>query len=151
MVRKAALALLFVPAIAHGQTTNTTCFRNGQIVNCTSNTTPAPQPIPDYLRQMGPAPDPYGSFLEGMERNQALQAQQLMLEERRRQAQAAAQRENQQALEERNAEQARGTVSRMLAHGYCAEAVSYALERGQVQLAAEAKAFCAADAIAKQK
>jgi hypothetical protein len=88
----------------------------GGTINCTTNEQPnfTYQPPPDY----------YGQVMQGVERQQQVQAQQ------------------QNALAAAMAGERAKTVGKMLAKGDCAGALGYALRAGDFALADRVKGYC---------
>ena len=131
-----SLALAWtIPAPAAAQTSDTTCSRLGQFVNCHTTTQSQPA-LPDYLGAMHTLPDPAESFLRGQQEAEHLRQQRL-------QNQLLAQ---QQAVDQSHAAamaEVQAEVAKRLRDGDCKGAVDLALLSGDIDTATKAKTFCA--------
>ena len=148
-----AVAVLFLGAAigcpAAAQTSDTTCYRAGQFLNCNTTTQQRAAGVPDYLGAMGVLPDP-NAFMEGQQ-----QAQQLRQQRLKNQAEEQQLAEQRQLDEERatqaaeairysaaQAENRRQVIGRVMA-GDCAGAINLALSAGDMDFAIKTKTFCA--------
>lgn len=120
------------------QNSSTSYYRVGNTVQCNTTTQAPPPPIAPLV-QPSPMPDFGNSFMQGYLQGQAI----------RRQREAAQQEQYARAQAEIAADKARfreglrKDVGDLLAAGDCPKAIAVALKYGEIELANQAKAFCA--------
>lgn len=141
-MRKTLMLAALVAAPASAQNSTTSCFRVGNTVQCNTNTQPGIQAAP---------PVDFSGFARQQQETQrqmqentmrAIQAAQ-QARQQREQAQYAAAQAEIAADRARFSADLRRDVSAMLAEGKCQEAIAVALKYSDIELANQAKQFCA--------
>ena len=147
-MRKVVLILVLAPSAAFAQNTSSNCYMIGTTWHCDANTTPAPSSsgINIDWGNLGTRPDP-NAFMRGYRQMEQIQRDR---EARRLQrdaeaAQAAAIAESQARAEQdrqrdERSQSVRASVSEKLQAGHCEEAVTVALQNGEIELASQARA-----------
>jgi hypothetical protein len=132
MLWKVALALLIMAAPAAAQNSSTNCYQVGNTVQCDTRSTQSHGVNWGLAQPSQPAPDYNAAIQRGYEDSQ--RRRQMQFEEAERQRAYA----NAQAAQE-----VRQSVAASLRAGKCQEATDTALAHGEIELAAQAKNYCA--------
>ena len=151
-MRKVVLILILAPSAAFAQNTSSNCYMIGTTWHCDADTTPGPSNsgINMDWGRLGTRSDP-NAFARGYQQMEQIrrdrQAHQQQMDAQAAQADALAETQARAEQERQRLELAqnvRTQVSDQLRLGHCDEAVATALTPGEIDLATQAKAFCAA-------
>jgi hypothetical protein len=144
----ALLAVLWASA-AHAQTATSNCYWAGNFYHCDTNMQPQGGGIDPTIPLRGTGVFTYGDVVrqaqEQRARQQQLQMQQQQLEMQKRQADQARSDAQDYAARQHLSEVVHQGVAYDLQKGQCSDAVALALQYGEIDLATQARQFCASN------